>query len=212
MNVLDFAYFWFTNNHYFNNTKKSGNSMEQVTCTNCGANNMNNSRYCSQCGYELPKTKPENIETIIAPTKQVNQEKRKKLIGTIVGFIVFGIAYWGVQQMFFKQPSFNKEMMQVASELNKTCPIMVDDQTRLDNAVALPGNSFQYNYTLINLTKSEVNIDTIKKYLEPSIINNVRTNPGLKIYRDNKVTMIYYYKDKLGVFVHKLEVTPEMYQ
>jgi hypothetical protein len=97
--------------------------------------------------------------------------------------------------MFFKQPSFNKEMMQVASELNKTCPIMVDDQTRLDNAVALPGNSFQYNYTLINLTKSEVNIDTIKKYLEPSIINNVRTNPGLKIYRDNKVTMIYYYKD-----------------
>jgi hypothetical protein len=88
---------------------------------------------------------------------------------------------------------------------------MVDQDTRLDNAVALPGNVFQYNYTLVNLEKSEVNIDTVKKYIEPGIINNVKTSPDLKAYRDNKVTMAYYYKDKNGVFVLKISVTPDMY-
>lgn len=88
---------------------------------------------------------------------------------------------------------------------------MVDRDTRLDNAVALPGNILQYNYTLVNLDKSEVNVDTVNKYVVPGIINNVRTNPGLKVYRDNKVTMDYAYKDKNGVFVLKISVTPDMY-
>ena len=88
---------------------------------------------------------------------------------------------------------------------------MVDKDTRLDNAVALPGNVFQYNYTLINLNKDEVNPDTVKKYIEPAIINGVRTNPDLKIYRDNKTTMTYSYRDKNGVFILKIPVTPEMY-
>ena len=88
---------------------------------------------------------------------------------------------------------------------------MVDRDTRLDNAVALPGNILQYNYTLINLDKSEVNVDTVNKYVAPGIINNVRTNPELKVYRDNKVTMDYAYRDKNGVFVLKISVTPDMY-
>ena len=43
-------------------------------------------------------------------------------------------------------------MMAAASEINKTCPIMVDQYTQLDNALALPDNSFQYNYTLIDIS------------------------------------------------------------
>jgi hypothetical protein len=140
-----------------------------------------------------------------------NKSKMKKTIGVITGIVVFGLVYFGVQHLFFKAPSFDKAMMEAASELNKTCPIMVDQDTRLDNAAALPGNTFQYNYTLVNLDKSEVNIDTVKKYIEPQIINNVKTNPDLKAYRDNKVTMAYNYRDKNGTFVLKISVTPDMY-
>ena len=140
-----------------------------------------------------------------------DKNKRKKTIGIIVGMVAFGLAYFGVQQIFFKAPTFDKAMMQAASELNKTCPIMVDQDTRLDNAVALPDNIFQYNYTLVNLDKSEVNLDTVKKYIEPGLINTVKTNPDLKLYRDNKVTMAYNYRDKSGVFVLKISVTPDLY-
>jgi hypothetical protein len=100
---------------------------------------------------------------------------RKKIIGTIAGIVAFGLAYFGAQQLF-KTPSFDKAMMEAASELNKTCPIMVDQDTRLDNALAFPDNIFQYNHTLVNLDKSELNVDTVKKYLEPELINNVKTN------------------------------------
>ena len=136
---------------------------------------------------------------------------KKKAIGAATGAIAFAITYFAVQQLFFKPASFDKQMMKAASEINKTCPVMVDRDTRLDNAVALPGNILQYNYTLINLDKSEVNVDTVNKYVAPGIINNVRTNPELKVYRDNKVTMDYAYRDKNGVFVLKISVTPDMY-
>ena len=140
-----------------------------------------------------------------------DKSKTKKTIGTVVGIVVFGLSYFAAQQLFFKPVSFDEAMMEAASELNKTCPIMVDQDTRLDNAVALSENIFQYNYTLINLNKSEVNIDTVKKYVEPGLINNVKTNPDLKAFRDNKITMVYYYKDKNGEFVLKISVTPDMY-
>lgn len=106
---------------------------------------------------------------------------------------------------------FDKAMMTAASELNKSCPIMVDQETRLDNTVALPGNSFQYNYTLINLTKADINIEEFTAYMEPQITNNVKTNPDLKAYRDNQVTMKYYYKDKNGEFLVQYSVTPKDY-
>lgn len=186
--------------------------MDKVKCTNCGASNELNFKYCMQCGYELPKSKIEPVETEEKRPKSSEQGNKKKLLGLVFGIIAFAVAYWGVQQIFFSPPSINKMMMQEASEINKTCPIMVDQYTRLDNVLASPPKSFQYNYTLVNLTKSDVNLDTIKKYVEPAILNNVRTNPDMKTLRKNKVTMIYYYKDKNGNFVYKYTVTPDMYQ
>ena len=103
-------------------------------------------------------------------------------------------------------------MMQAASELNATCPMMVDEFTRLDNANALPENAFQYNYTLVDLIKSEVDLEAVKNYIRPGLITIVRSDPKLKIYRDNKTTMIYSYRDKNGEFVAKFAVTPELYK
>jgi hypothetical protein len=139
-----------------------------------------------------------------------NSDNRKKIIGIVTSVAGFAIAYFVTQQLF-KPTSFDKAMMEAASEINKTCPFMVDQETRLDNTVALPDNIFQYNYTLVNYDKSEVNNDTIRKYVEPGIVNNVKTNPSLKSFRDNKVTMQYQYKDKNGVFLLSIVVTPDQY-
>lgn len=102
--------------------------------------------------------------------------------------------------------------MKSASEINKSCPIMVDQFTRLDNAIAMPDNVFQYNYTIVNHEKSEVNLDTAKKYILPRLVNNVKTSPEMKFARDNHLTMSYKYSDKNGVFVVKYTITPDMYK
>ncbi len=142
----------------------------------------------------------------------MNQTKnKKKAIGTTVGLIVGVVVAILVQQFVFKAPSFDKAMMKAASELNKNCPIMVDKETRLDNAVALPNHVFQYNYTLLNMVKDSINIQQFEAYMKPIILNNVKTNPDLKAYRDNKITMDYYYKDMHGVFITKISITADQY-
>lgn len=137
--------------------------------------------------------------------------KRRKKNKTVISFVVALILITSIQQGCSYQMSFDKTMMEAASEFNKSCPIMVDGVTRLDNAIALPDNIFQYNYTLINMGKNSVNIDELTSYLEPIIVNNVKTNPGLKSYRENRVTMVYYYKDKNGNYLTEIEVSPDKY-
>ena len=89
---------------------------------------------------------------------------------------------------------------------------MIDKYSRLDNVVVLSNNAFQYNYTLVNINKSEVNLDSVKKNVIPAIVQNVKINPDLKVYRDHKTTMIYCYHDKKGLFILKFPVTPAMYK
>lgn len=136
---------------------------------------------------------------------------KKKVLGMLVGAAAFLIAYFAVQQVFFKPPTFDKQMMQIASELNKSCPMMVDAATQLDNAIALPENTFQYNYTLVSMEIETVDISELKNYLEPIILNTIKTNPDLKIFRDNEVIMAYNYKDRSGKHLFKLSFKPGNY-
>jgi len=61
------------------------------------------------------------------------------------------------------------------------------------------------------LEKATIEIDELTNYLEPLIVNNIKSNPDIKVFRDNKATMSYYYKDKNGEFVIKISVTPDKY-
>jgi len=137
--------------------------------------------------------------------------KRKKGVGIIVSIVFFGLSYFAVQQIFFKPQPFDTIMMKAASEINKSCPIMVDKDTRLDNAIALTDNTVQYNYTLVNWVKDSLDLEAFENYMQPMILNNVKTNPDLKIFRKNKTTMAYSYKDKKGEFVIKISITAEQY-
>jgi len=186
--------------------------MEKITCIHCSADNKANIKYCTSCGYELPKAIPVEIIEPIQQQPAAGKFNMPKILGIIAGAVVFALSYYAVQQLFFKAPSYDKTMMAVASELNKTCPVMVDAETRLDNAVALPVNIFQYNYTLVNYEKAGLDTLVIKNKMEPILINLIRTNPQMKYQRDHRTTINYYYKDKYGEYVLLISVTPEKYE
>ena len=143
--------------------------------------------------------------------KMKKEKNNKKTIGAVVGTIVGITGYFIVKQLIFAPPTFDKAMMQAASKINESCPIMVDQETRLDNAAALPDNVFQYNYTLINAIIDSVDLKAFEDYMQPIILNNVRTNPDMKAYRDNEVTMAYYYKDRNGEFITKISISADQY-
>ena len=131
---------------------------------------------------------------------------------TIVGIIAFGLSFFAVQHFFFGKPSFDKSLAEVSSQINKTCPIMIDEDTQLDNTLALPNKMLAYNYTLVNLEKQNIDIDEFQNFIELNAINNMKTNPEMKLFRENKVTMIYNYNDKNKEFIIKINISPEKYE
>jgi hypothetical protein len=184
--------------------------MGNKKCENCNTLNSEVSKYCSQCGYTLPKTVSDN--NIVNEEKVRKPENKRKIVPIVVGILTFFIAFYFTQQLFNNSNSFDDVLMQTASEMNKNCPFMIDQETQLDNTHALPNNVFQYNYTLINLEKQNVDIDQIKSYLEPKILNNVKSDPNMKVFREKEVTINYNYKDKHGDFILLISATPEKYK
>ncbi|MEO9475744.1 MAG: hypothetical protein ABJG41_09420 [Cyclobacteriaceae bacterium] len=139
-------------------------------------------------------------------------QSKKQIIQTTIGTVIGAVVILLLKQYFFQSPTFDKVMMKAASELNETCPIMVDSDTRLDNCIALPDNIFQYNYTLVNYTIEDLDIEILRDNLEPMLLNTVSSNPDLQMFRENGVTMAYDYKDKNGLHLLKIVIKPEMYK
>lgn len=141
-----------------------------------------------------------------------NQTKKGKIIGMIVGVVAFVTSYLVVQKCVFTPPSIDKQLVEVADELNKMLPMTIDSQTRLDVAVPLPDKVFQYNYTLIHLHKDSINIPEMTEYLNERILNNIKTSPDMAAFRENEVIMEYNYHDRQGTHILKLRFTPEQYK
>ncbi|OXA86610.1 zinc ribbon domain-containing protein [Flavobacterium hercynium] len=179
-------------------------------CSNCEAENEVSAKYCSACGYELPRIESQTIKTEISPAKKT-ASKRKFDLKTFLGFIVGFLVMFFVTQSLFK-PSIDKKLVEFANEFNKNCPMNVDEYTTLKNVIALPDKTVQYNYILVGIKKAEVKMDTVKKYVFPAVLQSVKTNPGMKFFRDNKITINYNYSDETGEFVTEYVVTPEMYE
>lgn len=185
--------------------------MEKIICSNCESDTTSTAKYCSSCGYELPKIRQEPVNYTVQDEKVITKGAKKKIIERSIGVVIFFITFFGVQQLFFTQSELDKEMTSIASELNKTCPVMVDSETQLDNTMALPDKVFQYNYTLVNADKSQVDILKMKNYLEPAILNLVKSSPQMQYQRDHKWTLNYNYRDKNGTHLLLLVITPKMY-
>ena len=137
--------------------------------------------------------------------------KKRNIIISIIGLIAFGFLFFIIQYFSSEKPTFDKVMIEYANKINKTCPSKVDEDIRLDNTMALPNNKFKYNYTLINLVKQNIDSNEIKDLLEPTLINNIKSSPDFKIFRDNKTTLTFNFKDKNGQYVLEINVTPKNY-
>lgn len=135
-----------------------------------------------------------------------------KSLLTLIGVGAAIIGWFLANQFLVLTPSFDEVLMKTASELNKSLPMMVDSETQLDNTISLPDNTFQYNYTLINIDVDSIVAEELHEALEGRLANNIKNNPDMKAFRENEVTMCYSYSDKDGQFITKIIISPEDYQ
>lgn len=141
--------------------------------------------------------------------------KKKLSLITILSIVVGLLVAFSIQHYVLPNldaPSIDSQLMSFASEINKNCPFMVDSETRLDNTVAGNGKSIIYNYTLVNYSKEQVNLNLLNSNLKPKILNVIKTNPDMQYLRDNDISFEYYYKDKFGVYIISFKFGPMDYK
>jgi hypothetical protein len=133
----------------------------------------------------------------------------KKICGFCIGLVTFSFI---VQSQVSKKPLPDKATVQEILELNKYCPLMVDNGTRIDSVIYHPDNILEYRYTLTNVTKGSLNIDKFRSIMEPDLLNGTKTKSDLKKLRDINFIWYYTYYDKNGVILLKITITPEQYK
>jgi len=126
--------------------------------------------------------------------------------------LVMGVFAIILMKHLFIDSSYDKVLLNKVHEINRSCPVMIDQDTRLDSAFVPRHLTLQYDYTMVNTLKDSIDILNFHANLEQSILNSVKQNPELKPYLENNVTIVCHYKDKTGKFVTKVLITPEQYR
>ncbi len=181
-----------------------------VICSNCQGENNPDAKYCSMCGYTLPILESQNNSEISAQPK-LKKTKHKQPMSTYIGVIVGVLLSFFITGYFFN-PSIDSKLVDFSNEFNKNCPMNIDQFTRINNTVVLPNKTIQYNYTLLGISQADVQYDIFEETLFPRLLETVKTNPDLKLFRDNDVSLKYYYADEAGTFITSYTVTPKMYK
>jgi len=110
------------------------------------------------------------------------------------------------------EDDFYKELIKNKNTLNKGLPYMITDNIRLDK-ISFPWNNiFKYNYTYTNTSRNDINISASINILKSKIINSIANSKDLKDYRKHNINFTYSYKDKYGVYVFDIFVTPNDYK
>ncbi len=125
---------------------------------------------------------------------------------SISAVIYVGVKFWNIKQL-----PFNEFMLQTSKNINEDCPKMIDEHTRLDEVLAMPPNQLVYNYTLVNIDMDDVSMNNVVPSLEAMLLKTVKESNEFDIFRANKTTITYRYFDKEGMFMVKIDITPEKY-
>ena len=110
-------------------------------------------------------------------------------------------------------PSTKPKTLAAATKLiNDECPKMVDPESRLDSVLLSQEGLLSYYYTLPNKDNPAINPTSFTAFLLPGIIDNIRSNPDLKMHRDSSITMVFNYRSRSGEFITEFSVGPQMYR
>lgn len=126
-------------------------------------------------------------------------------MGVVIGISAGVLTFTHLQH----SKSTEERLVQTSKELNARLPLNVDSDTRWDTTVPGPGKCLTYCYTLINLSKSEIDPGEVAAKMKPKLLVNYRTSPGMKLFRDNRVTLRFVFKDKVGESVTMIQVSPD---
>ncbi|HEY9176787.1 MAG TPA: hypothetical protein VIN07_03810 [Flavipsychrobacter sp.] len=141
---------------------------------------------------------------------------RKKEIAALVG-LIFGAAavYFFMYYLPSSNSSVEESLSAAAETMNKSMPMQVDQETRLDSVGTLPGKVMVYYNTLVNVSiaygEGDLDTNLVKEQLEPIMQDAIASDDNLKAMRDTECTFLYKYRDAEGAYLFSIAISPEKY-
>ncbi len=134
------------------------------------------------------------------------------IIGTLAiigGAVIAG--YYVFEKDAVKTTLVKEQLLLSVQQANENCPMMVDEDTKLEGVMYREGPELEYRYTMVNLLAEDYDGESIQSVVEKSIIENVKKDETLAFAKLNQVTFTYIFNDKKGDFLLKVKVTPDKY-
>lgn len=110
-----------------------------------------------------------------------------------------------------KSKALHQKLSEMASSLNASTPVMLDPYTRFDGASVTEDNVFQYTYSILNTSDAWQMVNSAIQSMLPEMKKMFSENPDLRIFKENKVTIEYIYKDASGKVIRSQKIMPEDY-
>lgn len=104
----------------------------------------------------------------------------------------------GEKPIWGNQSSVGNLLQNAASELNAKLPMKVDDETYLISARSSQ-QVFIYTYSVPKISKDDINIPHFETKMRSILLNEYKSNPSMKSFRDHNVKLVYRYNDKDGL-------------
>ena len=98
-------------------------------------------------------------------------------------------------------------LLETASLLNKSLPIMVDNVTKL-HRVSPQQHSLTYHYQIVDMNPTEIDSASIYKRMRPQLVSQAFASPEMKPFFQNGVTVVYSYAGSNNITLARIEVTP----
>ena len=106
----------------------------------------------------------------------------------------------------------NGAVIRFVNEIDEASPYNIDDETVMEGALLLPDNKIKLDLTILIPLEDEVTIEIVKQLMDESLLTNFNNTPELKeICEKDSTSLIYSYKDKDGVALFDIEISPDDY-
>jgi len=140
----------------------------------------------------------------------MDNTKKNRIFAAVLFIVVFAIAFFGTKYLFSGN-SNQAELKKIATEVNKSCPMVINSETRLDSTSVVDKSVIQYNYSLLKIADGDtiINFPILKKTLKEQSQNNFDTNPQMEYFREKKITLRYHYKDMNGKYLFDFAIDPK---
>src|SRR5688572_7621857 len=128
------------------------------------------------------------------------------------------LKWFVVLPTFFVMLSCENQIQQESSieedvaTVNKKCPQMIDEETRLEKVIFTKPSLIAYNYSLVNLEKKNVDTAEFRRMLWPGLLSGIRVDKSLAGLREKKMHFEYRYFDKNKELIYTFKIGPVNYQ